>query len=99
MRIQRAAVTRLRYAAGPLTTMPALPSLEGADGAQTLKLSMDPRDMMGMQMLMKKYGAQAMSGMDNDSMNAHMQGGNMGAWRDGSWQHGYSGMNHGAMGV
>lgn len=32
-------------------------------------------------MLMKKYGAQAMSGMDHDSMNAHMQGGNMGMAR------------------
>ncbi|SUH39567.1 Blue copper oxidase CueO [Salmonella enterica subsp. enterica] len=49
-------------------------------------------------MLMKKYGAQAMSGMDHDSMNAHMQGGNMG---HGEMDHGnmdHSGMNHGAMG-
>ncbi|KYI81183.1 hypothetical protein AIZ12_25885, partial [Salmonella enterica subsp. enterica serovar Typhimurium] len=55
-------------------------------------------DMMGMQMLMKKYRAQAMSGMDHDSMNAHMHGGNMG---HGEMDHGnmaHSGMSHGAMG-
>ncbi len=59
-----------------------LPSLEGLT-VRNLKLSMDPRlDMMGMQMLMKKYGAQAMSRRISDSMNAAAQGGNSGAWRD-----------------
>ncbi|ECI8806337.1 multicopper oxidase CueO [Salmonella enterica subsp. enterica serovar Kentucky] len=98
MRIQPLRITASGTLPDTLTTMPALPSLEGLT-VRNLKLSMDPRlDMMGMQMLMKKYGAQAMSGMDHDSMNAHMQGGNMG---HGEMDHGnmdHSGMNHGAMG-
>ena len=98
MRIQPLRITASGTLPDTLTTMPALPLLEGLT-VRNLKLSMDPRlDMMGMQMLMKKYGAQAMSGMDHDSMNAHMQGGNMG---HGEMDHGnmdHSGMNHGAMG-
>ncbi|ECJ2584534.1 multicopper oxidase CueO [Salmonella enterica subsp. diarizonae] len=98
MRIQPLRITASGTLPDTLTTMPALPSLEGLT-VRNLKLSMDPRlDMMGMQMLMKKYGAQAMSGMDHDNMNAHMQGGNMG---HGEMDHGnmdHSGMNHGAMG-
>ncbi|EAM5112911.1 multicopper oxidase CueO [Salmonella enterica] len=98
MRIQPLRITASGTLPDTLTKMPALPLLEGLT-VRNLKLSMDPRlDMMGMQMLMKKYGAQAMSGMDHDSMNAHMQNGNMG---HGEMDHGnmdHSGMNHGAMG-
>ncbi len=39
---------------------------------------MDPMlDMMGMQMLMEKYGDQAMAGMDHSQMMGHMGHGNM----------------------
>ncbi|HAT1569968.1 MAG: multicopper oxidase CueO [Kluyvera cryocrescens] len=54
-----------------LASMPALPSLDGLT-QRKLQLSMDPMlDMMGMQALMKKYGNQAMSGMDHGDMMGH----------------------------
>ncbi|MCP5737917.1 multicopper oxidase, partial [Klebsiella pneumoniae] len=54
-----------------LAAMPAQPSLEGLT-QRTLQLSMDPMlDMMGMQALMKKYGDQAMSGMNHGMMMDH----------------------------
>ncbi|MCQ6309177.1 multicopper oxidase CueO [Citrobacter freundii] len=76
-----------------LTSMPSLPSLEGLT-VRKLQLSMDPMlDMMGMQMLMKKYGGQAMAGMDHGKMMGHMNNDNMG---HGNMNHGN--MNHGEMG-
>ena len=71
-----------------LVPVPALPSLEGLT-QRTLKLSMDPLlDQTGMQMLMDKYGAQAMGGMDHSAMMHH-----------GGHDHGMShGSNHGSMG-
>ena len=54
-----------------LASMPALPSLDGLT-QRKLQLSMDPMlDMMGMQALMKKYGNQAMGGMDHGNMMGH----------------------------
>lgn len=49
-------------------------------------------------MLMKKYGVQVMSGMDYDSMNVYMQGGNMGYGEMDYGNMDYSGMNYGVMG-
>ncbi|ALQ48471.1 Blue copper oxidase CueO precursor [Raoultella ornithinolytica] len=85
-----------------LVSMPALPSLEGLT-QRTLQLSMDPMlDMMGMQVLMQKYGDQAMSGMNHGSMMDHgnMGHGMMGNMSDkGQMNHGDMGnMNHGGMG-
>lgn len=85
-----------------LVSMPALPSLEGLT-QRTLQLSMDPMlDMMGMQALMQKYGNQAMSGMNHDSMMDHGNMGHsmMGNMSDkGQMNHGDMGnMNHGGMG-
>ncbi|MDU1027506.1 MAG: multicopper oxidase domain-containing protein, partial [Leclercia adecarboxylata] len=59
--------------------LPALPSLEGLTQRKLL-LSMDPMlDMMGMQALMKKYGHQAMAGMDHGQMeHGQMDHGKMG---------------------
>ncbi len=75
-----------------LTTLQALPSLEGLT-QRKLQLSMDPMlDMMGMQALMKKYGAQAMAGMQHGNMNhGNMDHSNMGHGK-------MSGMDHGAHG-
>ncbi|EMH4163068.1 multicopper oxidase CueO [Pluralibacter gergoviae] len=57
-----------------LATIPALPPLEGLT-QRRLQLAMDPMlDMMGMQALMKKYGHQAMGGMEmhgHGGMNMH----------------------------
>ncbi len=54
-----------------LVSMPAIPSLDGLT-ERKLQLSMDPMlDMMGMQALMKKYGNQAMGGMDHGNMMGH----------------------------
>lgn len=85
-----------------LVSMPALPSLEGLT-QRTLQPSMDPMlDMMGMQVLMQKYGDQAMSGMNHGSMMDHgnMGHGMMGNMSDkGQMNHGDMGnMNHGGMG-
>lgn len=93
MRVQPLLITASGTLPDSLTSMPSLPSLEGLT-VRKLQLSMDPMlDMMGMQMLMKKYGAQAMAGMDHGKMMGHMNNDNMG---HGSMNHGN--MNHGEMG-
>ena len=88
MHIQPLAVTASGTLPDTLTTMPALPSLDGLT-QRKLQLSMDPMlDMMGMQMLMQKYGDRAMAGMDHGQMMGHMNHGSM--------DHGNGGhMNHG----
>lgn len=54
-----------------LVSMPLIPALDGLT-ERKLQLSMDPMlDMMGMQALMKKYGNQAMGGMDHGNMMGH----------------------------
>lgn len=93
MRVQPLLITASGTLPDTLTSMPALPSLEGLT-VRKLQLSMDPMlDMMGMQMLMKKFGAQAMSGMDHGKMMGHMNNDNMG---HGNMSH--DNMNHGEMG-
>ncbi|MDM2935759.1 multicopper oxidase CueO [Citrobacter sp. Cu233] len=88
MRIQPLLITASGTLPDTLTTLPALPSLDGLT-VRKLQLSMDPMlDMMGMQMLMQKYGDQAMAGMDHGQMMGHMNSSNM--------SHGN--MNHGNMG-
>ncbi|MRS15183.1 multicopper oxidase CueO [Enterobacteriaceae bacterium RIT691] len=90
MRIQPLAIPASATLPDTLATLPGLPSLEGLT-QRKLQLSMDPMlDMMGMQALMKKYGNQAMGGMDHGQMMGHggmqMDHGNMGH------------MNHGGKG-
>ncbi|WP_370614211.1 multicopper oxidase CueO [Citrobacter portucalensis] len=93
MRVQPLLITASGTLPDSLTSMPSLPSLEGLT-VRKLQLSMDPMlDMMGMQMLMKKYGAQAMAGMEHGKMMGHMNNDNMG---HGNMNHGN--MNHGEMG-
>lgn len=93
MRVQPLLITASGTLPDSLTSMPSLPSLEGLT-VRKLQLSMDPMlDMMGMQILMKKYGAQAMAGMDHGKMMGHMNNDNMG---HGNMNHGN--MNHGEMG-
>jgi len=93
MRVQPLLITASGTLPDTLTAMPALPSLDGVT-VRKLQLSMDPMlDMMGMQMLMKKYGGQAMAGMDHGKMMGHMSNDNMG---HGNMDHGN--MNHGEMG-
>lgn len=93
MRVQPLLITASGTLPDSLTSMPSLPSLEGLT-VRKLQLSMDPMlDMMGMQMLMKKYGGQAMAGMDHGKMMGHMNNDNMG---HGNMNHGN--MNHGKMG-
>ncbi|EPZ2458303.1 multicopper oxidase CueO [Citrobacter youngae] len=93
MRVQPLLITASGTLLDTLTAMPALPSLDGVT-VRKLQLSMDPMlDMMGMQMLMKKYGGQAMAGMDHGKMMGHMNNDNMG---HGNMDHGN--MNHGEMG-
>jgi blue copper oxidase len=54
-----------------LVSMPSIPVLDGLT-ERKLQLSMDPMlDMMGMQALMKKYGNQAMGGMEHGNMMGH----------------------------
>ncbi len=79
LRIQPLLVTASGTLPETLTTLPALPSLEGLT-QRKLQLSMDPMlDMMGMQALMKKYGHQAMAGMDHGQMgHGQMDHGKMG---------------------
>ncbi len=77
MRIQPIAISASGALPDTLSSLPALPSLEGLT-VRKLQLSMDPMlDMMGMQMLMEKYGDQAMAGMDHSQMMGHMGHGNM----------------------
>mgnify|MGYP000487128725 CR=1 FL=1 len=77
MRIQPIAISASGALPDTLSSLPALPSLEGLT-VRKLQLSMDPMlDMMGMQMLMEKYGDQAMAGMDHSQMMGHMEHGNM----------------------
>ena len=93
MRVQPLLITASGTLPDSLTSMPSLPSLEGLT-VRKLQLSMDPMlDMMGMQMLMKKFGGQAMAGMDHGKMMGHMNNDNMG---HGNMNHGN--MNHGEMG-
>ena len=93
MRVQPLLITASGTLPDSLTSMPSLPSLEGLT-VRKLQLSMDPMlDMMGMQMLMKKYGAPAMAAMDHGKMMGHMNNDNMG---HGNMNHGN--MNHGEMG-
>ena len=93
MRVQPLLITASGTLPDTLTAMPALPSPDGVT-VRKLQLSMDPMlDMMGMQMLMKKYGGQAMAGMDHGQMMGHMNNDNMG---HGNMDHGN--MNHGEMG-
>ena len=88
MRIQPLLITASGTLPDTLTTMPSLPSLDGLT-VRKLQLSMDPMlDMMGMQMLMQKYGEQAMTGMGHGQMIGHMDNDGM--------NHGN--MNHGNMG-
>ncbi|MDE9677763.1 MULTISPECIES: multicopper oxidase CueO [Citrobacter] len=101
MRVQPLLITASGTLPDSLTSMPSLPSLEGLT-VRKLQLSMDPMlDMMGMQMLMKKYGAQAMAGMDHGKMMGHMNNDNMGHgnMNRGNMNHGEMGnMQHGDMG-
>lgn len=93
MRVQPLLISASGTLPDSLISIPSLPSLEGLT-VRKLQLSMDPMiDMMGMQMLMKKYGAQAMAGMDHGKMMGHMNNDNMG---HGNMNHGN--MNHGEMG-
>ena len=93
MRVQPLLIIASGTLPDTLTSMPALPSLDGLT-VRKLQLSMDPMlDMMGMQMLMKKYGGQAMAGMDHGKMMGHMNNDNM---SHGNMDHGN--MNHGEMG-
>lgn len=70
-----------------LAALPALPALQGLT-QRKLQLAMDPMlDMMGMQALMKKYGSQAMAGMDHSQMQGHGKMADMD----------HSGMHHGSM--
>ena len=101
MRVQPLLITASGTLPDSLTSMPSLPSLEGLT-VRKLQLSMDPMlDMMGMQMLMKKYGGQAMAGMDHGKMMGHMNNDNMdhGNMNHGNMNHGEMGnMQHGNMG-
>lgn len=101
MRVQPLLISASGTLPDTLTSMPSLPSLEGLT-VRKLQLSMDPMlDMMGMQMLMKKYGGQAMAGMDHGKMMGHMNSDNMGHgnMNHGNMNHGEMGnMNHGDMG-
>ncbi|MDN8601278.1 multicopper oxidase CueO [Citrobacter sp. S2-9] len=93
MNIQPLLVTASGTLPDTLTSMPTLPSLDGLT-VRKLQLSMDPMlDMMGMQMLMQKYGDQAMAGMKSGQMMGHMGNGKM---NHGNMNHGNMGhMNHG----
>lgn len=72
LQIQPLQVTASGMLPDTLTTLPALPSLEGLT-QRKLQLSMNPMlDMMGMQALMAKYGNQAMAGMHHGEMMGHM---------------------------
>ncbi len=101
MRVQPLLITASGTLPDTLTSMPSLPSLEGLT-VRKLQLSMDPMlDMMGMQMLMKKFGGQAMAGMDHGKMMGHMNNDNMdhGNMNHGNMNHGETGnMQHGDMG-
>ncbi|MBJ9633255.1 multicopper oxidase CueO [Citrobacter freundii] len=101
MRVQPLLITASGTLPDTLTSMPSLPSLEGLT-VRKLQLSMDPMlDMMGMQMLMKKFGGQAMAGMDDGKMMGHMNNDNMdhGNMNHGNMNHGEMGnMQHGNMG-
>ncbi|MFJ7173663.1 multicopper oxidase CueO [Citrobacter freundii] len=101
MRVQPLLITASGTLPDTLTSMPSLPSLEGLT-VRKLQLSMDPMlDMMGMQMLMKKYGGQAMAGMDHGKMMGHMNNDKMdhGNMNHGNMNHGEMGnMQHGDMG-
>lgn len=78
LRIQPLLVTASGMLPDTLSSLPALPSLEGLT-QRKLQLSMDPMlDMIGMQALMKKYGDQAMAGMHHGQMMGHMNHGKMG---------------------
>lgn len=75
-----------------LVNVPALPALDNLT-QRKFQLSMDPMlDMMGMQALQEKYGAQAMSGRARGDMNH-------GSMNHGGMNHdGMAGMQHGGRG-
>jgi len=75
-----------------LVNVPALPALDNLT-QRKFQLSMDPMlDMMGMQALQEKYGAQAMSGRAHGDMNH-------GSMNHGGMNHdGMAGMQHGGHG-
>ena len=90
LRIQPLQITASGTLPETLTTLPALPSLDGLT-QRKLQLSMDPMlDMMGMQALMKKYGNQAMAGMHHGQMMGHM---NMDHGKMGGMDHGGHGFD------
>jgi blue copper oxidase len=93
MRIQPLPIPASAKLPDVLATLPALPSLDGLT-QRKFQLSMDPMlDMMGMQALMKKYGKQAMGGMDHGQMMGH------GDMKMDGMDHGNMGqMNHGGKG-
>jgi blue copper oxidase len=93
MRIQPLPIPASATLPDTLAKLPGLPSLEGLT-QRKFQLSMDPMlDMMGMQALMKKYGKQAMGGMDHGQMMGH------GDMKMEGMDHGNMGhMNHGAQG-
>ncbi|MBW7983010.1 multicopper oxidase CueO [Enterobacillus tribolii] len=78
-----------------LVKLPALPPTEGLT-SRWLQLMMDPKlDMMGMQLMMKRYGMASMAGMDMKGHGGMMEGMDHGAMQHGDMQHG--GMQHGGM--
>ncbi|XUA18577.1 multicopper oxidase CueO [Citrobacter sp. OP27] len=91
MRIQPLPIPASATLPDTLAKLPELPSFEGLT-QRKFQLSMDPMlDMMGMQALMKKYGKQAMGGMDHGQMMGHgdmkmegMDHGNMGHMKHGA---------------
>lgn len=90
LRIQPLLVTASGTLPDTLTTLPALPALDGLT-QRKLQLSMEPMlDMMGMQALMKKYGNQAMAGMHHGQMMGHM---NMDHGKMGGMDHGGHGFD------
>ncbi|HFZ8995073.1 TPA: multicopper oxidase CueO [Citrobacter freundii] len=99
MRIQPVGINASGTLPDTLATLPALPSLDGLT-VRKLQLSMDPMlDMMGMQMLMEKYGAQAMAGMHHGQMAGHMNMGQGQMNHGGQMSHGdMRHMNHGGKG-
>lgn len=87
LRIQPLLVNASGTLPDKLTTLPALPSLEGLT-QRKLQLAMDPMlDMMGMQALMQKYGDQAMTGMHHGGGHMKMNHGGMGNMHHGG--HGF----------
>lgn len=81
-----------------LVKMPAVPAVDNVK-TRWLQLMMDPQlDMMGMQMMMQRYGMASMAGMDmkgHDNMAGMDHGQMQGQMTHGQMGHGK--MNHGGM--